>query len=778
MTLSLLVTIIILLLTFVNVWITFSALSENSTECFKKWQKKLFFGSIGIIAVSFLSAILGISGVPRLNNCSSLLLMLAVSNILFFSLVIVQKIIPEKYLRVFSFTAKAIVIIFMLENTLFNFNAYDFLTHNYEQKNLDFSQAVINNGNINSDNSVTLYSSGTIEFTDIGIPIGSVDVECVNEHSASTEFKLRYSDETNAEYRNPFSFTVIHDNRKSANVYCAFSGKVSRLLFSVNAENVKIKTITLNQPITADIDPVRVAIFLGFVLLYYFLKHSEVSQKSVKTSRYAMALSTIVLSVVFVYMAFFSINIYRGNEDVSTDKEFSMETGNQMTYELVKAIEKGQVYLEAEVDDSLASLENPYDWSMRESNHVTSSWDHVYYNGKYYSYYGIAPVVLLFVPYHLWTGYYFPTVWAVFLFGAIGIIFLVKFFHAFVERYFSDISFGMSVGSCILMLCCCSVWFNFVTPNFYEIAQTSGFACITSGAYFLITSNLLDGKDIRYVRLTVSSVLLALSVLCRPTLAVYCIVGVLCIVFGFFRMKTSEKNKKNYVRYFCCSIIPYVVLGTVQMVYNYKRFGSVFDFGIDYSITINDFTRAESHLSQILIGFVNFLFIFPTVDMNFPFVHSQFTLLDLHGYYFVANTIGCGLLFKALPVFSYLYGGKAYRIAPVQYKKQNTVLLLATCILAPFVIIVSIAESGYGVRYATDFAWQIILGALVIAFLVYRNTENTKLRRIMEQLLLISVMVSVVIGFTQMYEYHIKNVRMIEIHTEFLNLARHFEFWK
>ena len=43
------------------------------------------------------------------------------------------------------------------------------------------------------------------------------------------------------------------------------------------------------------------------------------------------------------------------------------------------------------------------------------SWDHVYFDGKYYSYYGIAPVVLLFLPYHKLTGYYFPDSLAVLL---------------------------------------------------------------------------------------------------------------------------------------------------------------------------------------------------------------------------------------------------------------------------------------------------------------------------------------------------------------------------
>lgn len=40
------------------------------------------------------------------------------------------------------------------------------------------------------------------------------------------------------------------------------------------------------------------------------------------------------------------------------------------------------------------------------------------------------------------------------------------------------------------------------------------------------------------------------------------------------------------------------------MIYNYARFGSVFDFGIQYSLTINDFTAAQYHTHFVLIGFL------------------------------------------------------------------------------------------------------------------------------------------------------------------------------
>ena len=59
------------------------------------------------------------------------------------------------------------------------------------------------------------------------------------------------------------------------------------------------------------------------------------------------------------------------------------------------------------------------------------------------------------------------------------------------------------------------------------------------------------------------------------------------------------------------------------MIYNYARFGSVFDFGIQYSLTINDFTAAQYHTHFVLIGFFNYLLAVPSFIPVFPFFDSS-----------------------------------------------------------------------------------------------------------------------------------------------------------
>ena len=785
MTLSLCLAVFAVFLTLANGILAVCGCAENKPAFYSKIQKKLFPIMLIFEAVLLIFSVLSVVGVPTFSSCITLWTSCAVTSALFIAGDMLKIMIPKNKIKFYSFALKAVVVIFMAELTIFNFNSYDMLSKNYTASTLDLSQAVVTNGTLNSDGSATL-TGGAVEFTNINMPVGSVTVDVQNDTSASVDFSVKYADDTNAEYRvTPIKFSVINGNVRSQTVPCAFSGNVSRMLFtydlsSANSNSITINSISVNNPITIELNIFRIFILLFFAILCYSLLNLQIFKKSLKDSYDNSRIASIVLSTVFLITAFTSISIYRTSNNSTLADEFSLTTGNQITKELVDAFESGKVELDIPVDESLKNLDNPYDWSEREAEGAVYSWDHVYYNGTYYSYYGIAPVILLFLPYHLITGYYFPTVWAVMLFGGVGIVFLIKLLNAFMKRYFPNIPFGFSVMASIIVLASCGVWFNFVTPNFYEIAQTSGFACVTAGAFFMITSDILDGKPI-YWRVALSTIFLALAVLCRPTLAVYCITAVLFIIFGFIKLKNDNesKNKKNaYIRYLLCAVLPFVIIGCIQMIYNYVRFGSFIDFGIDYSLTINDFTRAESHLSQILIGFVNFLFLFPLIDTIFPFVHSNFTTLDTNGYYFVANTVACGIIFKALPMFSYLFAGKAYRLAPKSERKRNTLLIIAVCLVAPFAIIYSIAESGYGVRYATDFAWQIILGAFIVAFTIYFSLKNKSVKKILATVLVGATMISIVINFAQLYEYQIANTNSIEIKSMFLSFARCFEFWK
>lgn len=72
--------------------------------------------------------------------------------------------------------------------------------------------------------------------------------------------------------------------------------------------------------------------------------------------------------------------------------------GHRDQYErMAQSILNGHLYLEYEdVDPRLSEMENPYDPQARKELGIYYHWDHAFYNGKYYMYFGIVPVVFCF----------------------------------------------------------------------------------------------------------------------------------------------------------------------------------------------------------------------------------------------------------------------------------------------------------------------------------------------------------------------------------------------
>ena len=211
------------------------------------------------------------------------------------------------------------------------------------------------------------------------------------------------------------------------------------------------------------------------------------------------------------------------------------------------------------------------------------------------------------------------------------------------------------------------------------------------------------------------------------------------------------------------------------MLYNYARFHSFFDFGIQYSLTINDFTRSQYHTDFVMIGIYNYLLAFPKIEPTFPFVFSNFSKLDTNGYYFVANKNAIGLLWRALPTLGYLGAGVAWKTLSKKEKRQALSLLIPTCIIVPLIIIFSIWESGYGVRYCVDFGWQMILGGAAVFYLIYCRVANSQTKALIERFFVISAVIALVINGALIYDYMNKGGYLT---TEFLSFERLFNFWK
>ena len=327
------------------------------------------------------------------------------------------------------------------------------------------------------------------------------------------------------------------------------------------------------------------------------------------------------------------------------------------------------------------------------------------------------------------------------------------------------------------------VWYNFMSPLFYEIAQSSAFMFTAAGFYFLLKSGILGEGKIKYRHIVLGTMMLSWAVLCRATTAVYCVAALVLLFWGFMKHRRmlkdayprAEKRRRHEVtKYLVASFACFVLIGGIQVIYNWARFGNPLDFGIQYSLTINDFTRSQYHTGFAVIGFYNFLLAFPGIRPEFPYVFSNFSTLDVNGYYFIANRNAVGLFIRALPSLGYLGAWPAFKKLNRKERWQALTILLSVCVIAPLIIIFSIWESGYGVRYCCDFAWQMILGGAAVLFFLYVKSAEGQTKRIMQGAFIFAAAVALFINGAMLYDYMNKGGYLT---TQFLAFERIFDFW-
>ena len=688
----------------------------------------------------------------------------------------------------------------LLEVFVCNFHSFHIMFGGYESAEVDLSSEDVEvyvNGAQNDAEGNAEYTGQkmTVNIKNIGRKVGTLYIDCSMPEKSGKYEQTDYIDieidakdvTQSANYRsNVADGQIIRDDVRSSYIVVDLSGDVSdlRIDLSTSAKSeFTLNGITLNEAVPFHFSAVRLLIFaiILFFINLFCMPHMKAPFGEKRRQGRATAFS---ITAMFILGAITITFLYQYERSGNLFSGFLNTSGNQISQEIVDAFRAGQVSLLDTPSEELLAMENPYDWSARQALGVSYKWDHLLFDGKYYSYYGIAPVLILFLPYNLITGYYFPTPEAVLIFGAVGILFLTLAILEFAEMFGKRVSNRVIIATIVIAQLSSGIWYCFCSPLFYEIAQASGFMFTTAGFYFLFKSRVIGEGGIKYRYIVLATFCLAMAVLCRPTLALYCVISLIFLAWGFFkhRKATSElypsdkKTMKNAtVKYLIASFACYVVIGGIQMIYNYARFGSFFDFGIQYSLTINDFTRSQYHTDFVMIGLYNYLVTFPSVQPDFPYIFSNFSTLDTNGYYFVANRNAVGLLWRALPIFGYFGAGAALKTMTKEEKRQALTLLLPTCIIAPLIIIFSIWESGYGVRYCVDFAWQMILGGAAVLYMLYCRVANDQTRRLIEKFFMISMAVALVINGAMIYDYLNKGGFLT---AEFLRFERLFDFWK
>ena len=313
-------------------------------------------------------------------------------------------------------------------------------------------------------------------------------------------------------------------------------------------------------------------------------------------------------------------------------------------YQLFDALRKGQLHLDTnEAIEKLNALSNPYEPTSRNFYYL---WDHAYYNGKYYCYYGVAPVLLVMFPLYLLSGLrYVPSILFILEIGTLfSVLTFLLAITGLVKLLFKKINIPVLVfvliGALFTSLLLSNTIYKVGNYNegIYRIPYAYGL-CFLFLVYLMLFKAFNNSK-LRIMYLGFAGLGVVLLMASRPTLifALFMAIPLLLKIW----LEWYPLKRKIIDNIPMASI---VIIGAIFIcLYNYLRFDSIFEFGQTYQLTLTDNTKLAYSVKGILPTIGNF-YILPPQHTGFVFPFFDFGFKDYFERYHTYNAGSVGLLF-------------------------------------------------------------------------------------------------------------------------------------
>ncbi|MBQ9068262.1 MAG: hypothetical protein IJ131_04250 [Eggerthellaceae bacterium] len=416
---------------------------------------------------------------------------------------------------------------------------------------------------------------------------------------------------------------------------------------------------------------------------------------------------------------------------------------------LADAFLHGRTWLALDVSPDLLSLDNPYKTSLRYeigSESVPIYWDVAFFDGKYYSYFGALPALLLYAPYQLLTGAMLGTPAAVGVLCTLFIVGAVFLSWALVATYLPE---GPRTGAMVLCLFAIVLGGNAMylvtVPRFYSVPYLCSLALTCTGLAFWIRSSWNYSCGVAHLPrarlfLALGSLFIALNIASRP-LFFFSVI----LAFPIFSKQIFGDRvifARGCLADTLCALVPFFVVGFAQMAYNFVRFGGFFDFGSAYNLTGFDMVLYHQKWSNTLAIFQDYLCARPDLIPEFPFFlavideyPNQFVPCEPYvaGFVFIVPVV---LLALCLPFVAKRVG------------KSLVALSVLSLLLAFVLIVLDARTAGLSQRYFGDFGIFLIIPACMAIVGVYAclSKRGTAAVRVWTVVVLLFVALSLTIS--------------------------------
>ena len=362
----------------------------------------------------------------------------------------------------------------------------------------------------------------------------------------------------------------------------AREGAVTVRFVEGSSTRVNLASVTLNAHKPLRINLLRVCVLLliaGF--LWAMRPRSRVHSIKLNSQSRAQRLAfwacfgvpLIVLGIIVVAIA----GVFVGTDQWRDRGNYIYSYHHYIL--VAQSLLEGHAWLNIPVDPIFDALSNPYNPQLRNTALAQGAsiyWDYAFYNHHWYSYFGMLPSALIYIPFHLLTGRW-PSIMAVVIpLLMLTVLLLCGIVVRLLERYFPHTTVGTAIIAMTTVFIGTNIISLIVVTNLYIMAFASGLCISSLGVFIWMKVSPDSSARSNMWRMILGSLCIALSTSCRPTW------------------------------------------------YNWWRFGSITDFGAAYQITVADMRHLHVPALSLLQGVSIYLFRPLEASANPPFVEAPF----------------------------------------------------------------------------------------------------------------------------------------------------------
>lgn len=639
-----------------------------------------------------------------------------------------------------------IIACLLFEILLSNYTAVLMKLSKYESVQLDTENIIVSDSteNYKTEDGKIILDKGRIRFENVNTKMKNICIETEDGFNRYYNIEISFTDD-NFSFKNGFNY-----NRNS---FLMFVGNNYKNYFSHQSFG-NIKTLELNFPDKAvspftisavtinKIPEFHLSFFrFGILLFLCFCISQRAWNWKFTSSDYNIIIMGNVLICFLIILTMMSVTKILGEpifDKYPLENTYTIDQYEQ----LFSAFKEERLNINVDYSpEQFENMDNPYDKSERDKSDLSGDhWDRAYYNGKFYSYFGIAPVFTVYYPVYFLTGKLPSAICASAIVSVYAVIFLSLLYMLILKYFCSDVPYFIAILGHLALIFGSSVFVLSADKYFYFIAVISGIGALAAFLYFILKAYFERNIRYRIIYLILSGISAVMIASSRPTMCIYCTAA---LVPAVYILKSKKETLKNKIIYICSIGIPILLGAAGIMMYNYMRFENPFEFGFNYQLTVSTAKANSITLAYIPAALYHYFLQLPNIKSQFPYIEMSSKKLSSYPHYtYITNNIG---------IFTYPITWGIFAIPFADRKKDKfkssfMLSLFASAILLAFI---DMCKAGSHYRYVSDILVPMVLITIITLFDILSMMKKSSRRLyILSYIFIALLMVStIVIGY-------------------------------